>query len=158
MVDEVVVDTNVFLHAHNPEEPRFGAALAFCEQLAAAEHTAICVDEGFGWGEASNESLIGSEYLSHIPAISLAAALIGALLTQGRVHMVSQRLPQRERQIVNQLIRNKRDRTFVRVAWNCSDRLLVSHDYQDFGAGKRRKISKLLTVSIVGAEECPDPT
>lgn len=67
MITDVVVDTNVWVHASNPGEQRFEAALEFLEKLLYSASILLCVDEGFSLDEASNRSLIGREYLDNIP-------------------------------------------------------------------------------------------
>ena len=81
---QLVIDTNVLLHASNPEEPRFEAASLMVEELA--EHTCcIAVDDGFDLVEARNASHIGSEYLARLVPGSAAMALLAILFSTSRV-------------------------------------------------------------------------
>jgi len=65
MLVDIVLDTNVLMHAENSQEAR-------CEQsgnlLQAPKicTTKLCVDEGFDLNESRNRSQIGSEYLKHL--------------------------------------------------------------------------------------------
>lgn len=155
MAEEIVIDTNVFLHAANPAEQRFRESVALCRELAGARSSSICVDEGFDLDPQANKSLIGGEYHARLPPGSIGAALVQRLGDEGRLVVRSRNVPDRERGMINQLIKNRRDRTFLRVAWNACDKLLVSHDYQDFASSKRHTIKKRLNVSVVEARECP---
>lgn len=152
MLDDVVVDTNVLVHAQNPQEDRFGDSVRFVENLLACR-ALLCVDSGFSTKESSNRSLIGAEYLEKLRAGSLGYAALVQLATSGRVREVARMADGAARKQILQLIRKPRDRTFLSVAWNSSGRLLVSHDYEDFQEGKRKEIHKVIGVRMADAAE-----
>jgi hypothetical protein len=147
MLSDVVLDTNVLMHADNPSEERQGDAIAFLEALLACA-TAICVDEGFDMEESRNRSLIGGEYLARLTAPSLGYQVLVQVFSQGRVVEVSTAVEDRVRRVVRRCVNKPRDRTFVRVAYNSSDRLLCSHDYDDFPPLARGELSKKLGITV----------
>ena len=153
MLVDVVVDTNVFLHAQNPSEIRFDAARTFLTSLLAAD-TMLCVDGVFDLS-APHLSLICHEYLSHIPPTGPGYAILVRLLQTDRVQMnVSTKvLPSSRRRVVSLIPHDPRDRTFVFVASNSQERILVSHDWVDYTEYVRREIEKLLGVVIEEASE-----
>jgi hypothetical protein len=55
---------------------------------------------------------------------------------------------------IDQMLRNKKDRTYLCVALNSNEKKLVSHDFTDFQVAKRRTIGKELGVDVLVATEC----
>lgn len=151
-IDDIVVDTNVLMHASNPQEPRFDAAKNFLERFVQV-HTCLCVDEGFDIDESRNRSLIGGEYLDRLSPGTIGYAVISMLALDGRLSMVPTRVADPVRRKINQMIGNSRDRTFVRVAVNSGGRVLVSHDYSDFPVPIRNKINLELGVLVEDASD-----
>ena len=117
--------------------------------------TLLCVDVGFTLSESSNASIIGHEYLRHLGAGSIGAALIATLAGAGRIKPLPKRAQTpADAKSVDQLIRKKRDRAFLGVACNSARKLLVSHDFEDFQKPKRTSIKKILSVQVKTAKEC----
>ena len=58
--------------------------------------------------------------------------------------------------MVNQMVRKPMDRTFLRVAINSRNHLLVSHDFEDFAVAKRASIGATLGVAVIDAQQCLD--
>lgn len=150
MLSDIVIDTNVLSHSSNPVEERFADSSMFLEMLAESS-LCICVDEGFEFNESTNRSLIGAEYLLHVVPGSLAAAVLTTLLNSGRVREVARLAPQALQRRINQMVRNRRDRTFLAVAVNSIEHVLVSHDYEDFQQRKRADIRRRIGVSVIEA-------
>lgn len=144
MLDDIVVDTNVWAHADNPTELRQADAIELLTDLAAAD-TKICVDEGFSLVESENRSKIGSEYLAHLSGLPLASALIATLASSGRVAMVTTSVSDPVRRTINRLIRDPSDRVFAKVAHNASSGVLCSHDFAHYPPRVRKS---LLTVQV----------
>lgn len=154
MLDDLVIDTNVFLHAENFSEDRQKDARRLMDQLLKCE-TVLCIDAGFDLDESRNRSLIGAEYLRHLRFGSVGYALIQHLALSHRLKQIDRRnVAERARRKTNQLIANRRDRTFVSIATTNAERVLVSHDHRDFPRPKRRQIAKALRVDIVEAVDC----
>lgn len=155
MLGDVVIDTNVLLHAQNPNETRFeDSSNLICKILD--ENTSLCVDEGFSEDESKNKSKIGHEYLSNLTPGSIGQNLIVQLALQQRIKQLTKRAPERIVRKINHIIRNKIDRVFLNVAYNSEGKTLVSHDYRDFRITKRQLISTDLKIKVIEACDCLD--
>lgn len=152
MLTDVIVDTNVLLHADNPEEARQGEAVNLVRALVTGP-TAVCVDEGFSPEEGDNRSLIGGEYLDKLTAVSLGYQMLVHVFSEGRIVEVSTSVSDQVRGIVRKAVNKPRDRTFLRVAYNSKERVLCSHDYEDFPARARRQLQKRLDVTVCDAAD-----
>lgn len=153
MLEDIVIDTNVLLHAQNPDESRFSDARQLIEQILECT-TSLCIDRGFDISPARNQSKIGAEYLDKLQPGSLGFILIVNLVESFRLKQTD-RLPPRDiSRAINQLIRKPRDRTFLGVSYNSTERMLVSHDYQDFQQAKRVVIRRNFGVKVVDAGAC----
>lgn len=156
MLEDVVIDTNVLMHAQNPDEPRFSDARQLIEHMLGCT-ALLCVDRGFDVHPARNQSKIGAEYLDKLQPGSLGFTLVVTLVEARRLRQTDRLPPPDVSRAINQLIRNRRDRTFVGVPYNSTERMLVSHDYQDFQPAKRGLIRRKLGVRVIDAATClPD--
>jgi hypothetical protein len=155
MLTDVVVDTNVFLHAENEQERR----QLSCQELIGLfweAKTKLCVDEGFCFEESKNRSMIGSEYLRHLRAGSIGYALVQYLAANDRISTFSKKVPQSAMKHIRQ-VPDGPDRAYVRVAHNSTDKTLVSHDFNDIPPTVRERIKHAIDVSIIDsarATEC----
>jgi hypothetical protein len=152
MPDDLVVDTNVLVHAENPGEERCNDSRNFLWALYGAE-ALVCVDKGFSLDDAQNRSFIGREYLDNVPYGSLAFAVVRELAQLNRIRFLEKRAPQPEQQRIEQMIYKTTDRVFLAVACNSVSRVLVSHDFEDFPLQRRSQISSELDVDILEACE-----
>lgn len=153
MLTDLVIDTNVLVHSQNPQEPRHPDSVALLQALL--DSTALlCVDEGFACDPGANRSHIGSEYLNHLRAGSLALTVVTRLAQTNRIRQLARTAPPPTKKRVNQMIANRRDRIFLSVAFNSGERILASHDYTDFQVSKRGAIEKELGVHIIEARDC----
>ena len=155
MLSDIVIDTNVLLHAQNPNETRFVNSSNLINKIL-EENTNLCIDEGFSEDESKNESIIGNEYLSNLQPGSIGQSLIVQLVSQQRIKQLTKRAPERIVSKINQLIRNKTDRVFLNIAYNSDEKTLVSHDYKDFHKTKRRFIATNLQIQVIEACDCLD--
>src|SRR5262245_6125258 len=104
---DVTVDTNVLMHACNPNELRHTDAIEFLNSLVKSV-ASLAIDSGFSSDPAKNRSLIGGEYLAKLVPGSLPAYAVAHLALSGRVAVVASKLsPQLSRKL-NQLIANRR--------------------------------------------------
>lgn len=156
MLSDVVVDTNVLIHASNPSVAYNAASLALLVALQNAS-TALCVDPGFDVNEAQNRSLIAGEYQQKLPIGSLGFAVVATLAATGRVKQVSRKVPEALARKIRHRVGKPRDRTFVHVAANSNDRRLVSHDFEDFSDDTRMALSPVVTIQTAN-EALPDLT
>jgi predicted nucleic acid-binding protein len=155
MISDVVIDTNVMLHAGNPNDQYFNDSISLLNKLLESE-TLLCMDEGFDFDEAKNTSKLGYEYIVHIRSGMLAYVVLQKLALSRRIKFVDLKLRPEVRRRVNQLIRNQRDRTFLIVAIKSSEKILVTHDFNDFQVPKRKTINNDLNVVVLIARECYD--
>lgn len=152
MADDVVVDTNVWVHSGNPDNEYFEHSLALVKWLSEVP-TKICTDPGADIVEAKNRSIIFSEYLKHLRFGSPAFSVIAAKAAADQLKEVDRAVGRAALNKINRIITNRVDRTFLRVAVNSSERALVSHDFTDFDAAKRLTIEREFSVSVLEAED-----
>lgn len=152
MLSDIVVDTNVLMHASNFQEPRQADAQSFLLSLQISE-TQLCVDEGFDINEAKNRSHIGSEYLNNLNIGMLGFAVVSYLAKSGRIRMVSRSVPPAISKKIRLRVGSAQDRVFVRVAFNSEDKTLASHDFTDLPQKTRNELSKKISVTILSAGE-----
>jgi predicted nucleic acid-binding protein len=151
MVD-IVIDTCTLKHANDPNSKYFESSVEFITKMLA--NTTICVvDEGFTLDESTNQSYIGLEFIKHLKPGSLGYNLILHFIQNVRLEFVSNKIPNNHKKYIEQIIRNKKDRMFLRVAYNTSEQALISHDFTDYQKRKRKKIKKDLSINIVTAGE-----
>ena len=152
MIEDVVVDTNVFVHSDNPGVDEFESSLRFMNRLLESL-VALCIDDGFNVDESKNRSLIGNEYFKHIKG-TLAKSVLAHLAQNQRIKVVGKSVEHSQRKLILQSVSNKRDRNFLFVALNSSSKHLVSHDFRDFNKSKRKFINKKVGVIFATASEC----
>jgi predicted nucleic acid-binding protein len=150
MLHDIVIDTNVLMHAENPNEVRSESAAKLIRTLLSCR-AKLCVDEGFAIEESRNRSLIAGEYLERLRAGGVGLAFIVHLARNGRVSEVSSKVEQSLARFLTRRVSDKRDRTFLRVAANAHDRLMTSHDFSDLPLGKRREIRSISGIRILDA-------
>ena len=150
MLTDIVIDTNVFAHADNPQEHRQRDAVELLEALLACD-TLLVVDEGLDADEARNRSAIWREIGSVMTPNSFAFYFCQTLLSSGRVAEVSRKVDVAIARKINQCVRKPMDRTFLRVAYNTDERILISHDFEDFQVRKRRFLEQAISVLVVEA-------
>ena len=156
LYDEIVIDTNVLVHAGNGQEVRCESSRVLIELLISSQ-SRVCVDTEVELAEPVNSSFICKEYVTHLPNGSLGHAVLSHLAGQGRIvaypkRCAKQGIPNK----IDQLIKGTkpRDRIFLNVAASTSSKVLVSHDFEDFAAKKRKTIKKEIGVSVVCANNC----
>lgn len=150
MLVDIVLDTNILVHAHNPEELRHDDCRTLVQEMTTCK-THLCVDEGFDLNEANNRSVIGSEYLKHLGHGTVGHALIIRLASSLRVKYVSARVPQNVSRKIMQQVPKGPDRTFLKVAFNSQDKTLACHDFGDIPDGVRTRLRESFGLQIVDA-------
>jgi predicted nucleic acid-binding protein len=153
MLSDLVIDTNVLLHASNPNDPNFVRAKVFLETLLSVS-TILCVEEGFSPDRASNRSYIMGEYLDFLRAGTLGLAVIQTLAAKERIKGVERAVDEREAKKIRQRVYDKTDRIFVKVALNTKERVLVSHDFTHFANHVRSSLERDIGVSIIDCNIC----
>jgi hypothetical protein len=148
MLADLVIDTNVLMHADDPRQAHQAEAQALLQDLLAGR-TVLCVDDGFDTNESKNRSLIGGEYFERLTAAHTATAIIAQLFGNGAVHFVSRSVAQAVKKSIEQSVRKKRDRTFLAVAHNSDGQVLCSHDYEDMQTKKRKFLKTKVGVDVL---------
>lgn len=153
MLVDLVVDTNVLLHASNPAEDRFNDAQAFLEVLL--DSVAImCVDKGYTLDTARNRSQIMAEYLTHLRAGTLGFQVVQTMAANERIRGVERHIEPREAKKIKQAVWDRTDRVFVKVTLNTEERTLVSHDFQHFPLDARDTLRTEIRVHILDCATC----
>jgi len=135
-VGNVVVDTNVLVHAANENDQFFEDSQRALDQVL-EYGLGICVDEEYIPDPARNSSFIGYEYLEHVGHGSYGYMFLLAALEGKRIKQVCKQDYTRFKRIFRQMVRNNADIIFLSVAM-ATDKLLVSNDYEDMQAPKRK--------------------
>jgi len=151
---DLTVDTNVLLHSCNAIEPRHAYSVDLLRRLLACPTTKLAIDEGFSTDQAANTSLIGGEYLAKIVPGSLPSVVLQQLALTGRIAITARSISAQNSNKLNQLVANKRDRTFVKVCANSKGGILVSHDFLDFPKATRKSLEKIFEIGIKDAKTC----
>lgn len=150
---DVVVDTNVFLHADDPSTPHQSAARELVVALVNG-HIALCVDKkNANSGDGDYNSLILAEYAKHVRATMLAFPILQQLLAGRGAKFVPRAVPDGIRKQIRQAVPgNTRDRTFVQTAYNTESGVLASHDFTDFPLGVRAGLKARTGVRVATAD------
>lgn len=152
MFVDLVVDTNVLVHANNEAEDRQLSSLEFINYLLDSTEL-ICIDEGFDMDEGQNRSYIGHEYLKHLRNGDPGYTLIVRLAQSKRISEISRTTSAQTTKKINQCLANNHDRVFIKVATNSTSKILLSHDFADFSVDKRTHIRKTFGVKVIEASE-----
>lgn len=154
MLADIVIDTNVLVHANNPGSAGLQKeALAFLQAIHGAK-TSICVDKPFhNFNAGSNCSVIVHEYIKHVRGNTYSFYLLAALAAANRIVVVGDRVPVATAKKINQCIANRHDRVFVRVAVNSQNSEMASYDFDDFPEPKRKHIHKHIGVQVRTAQQ-----
>lgn len=149
MVQQVVIDTNVFMHAANPKAVEFAASMRLLEDFE-KDTASLCIDKPRDDSpDDLNASLILAEYKKKMLPGTVGFAILARLARSRRVQLVSRDVGPRLARIVLRLVHsNKRDRTFLRTACNAADKLLITNDYTDFTNMVRAAILAQLEVRV----------
>jgi len=150
MPNDSVIDTNVLVHAQNPGELRMQDSVALLNFILNSDEE-ICVDKEYSLEESKNCSLIFSEYYKHVIPGSVAFAFLIQMASLGRIKVISDKVSPATAKKINTMVRNQRDKTFLKVSINSNAKIFISHDFQDFQLPKRKTIEKELGVNIITA-------
>ena len=149
---DIVIDTCTLKHANDPKSKYFEHSVDFINRMH-VNNVSCTVDEGFSMNEGENKSYIGLEFIKHLQPGTLGYGLVTYLASNLRIDFVSNKVPNGVKKFIEKTIRNKKDRMFLRVAYNATEKRLASHDFTDYQKRKRKTIRMKLNVSIVTAEE-----
>jgi hypothetical protein len=150
MLVDIVLDTNVLMHADNAIEPRRQMSRDLLIALQACA-THLCVDEGFDLDEANNRSQIGSEYLKHLRVGMLGWAVVAHLASSSRVTFVPRNVPLNIAREINKQVAKGPDRIYLRVAFNSHSKTLACHDFGDVPETVRTRLRAAISVHVLDA-------
>ena len=142
MLVDLVVDTNVLMHASNPASGRQEQSGNLLERLYEST-TTINVD---------TTGRILQEYLDYLVPGSAGSAFVAAMVRRGQLVRVESTPPQQDRKWIAKTISDSGDRAFLRTAVVSVEKLLTSHDFEDFPDRIRRKIRERLDVELLTAD------
>jgi hypothetical protein len=128
---DVVIDTNVFVHATNRENFAFASSIALMEELRVVS-TALCVDAPSLERARGDLGAIMNEYRSNLTFGMLGFAVLGHLASNERLRFIDTDVAQQDRRDVWTLLDGRVDRVFALVAIKSEERELVTHDDTDF--------------------------
>lgn len=154
MLADIVIDTNVLVHAHNPEHAFSADARDLAEALLAPDNlTLLRVDPGFHPIEAQNRSRIIGEYLQKLVPGMVGHHLIQELAASGRLSSVDAQKNRSLKELVRRLVKDPFDRVFLLTASASSDKTLVSHDDEAFPDDVRNNCDSKLSVIVCDAPD-----
>ena len=149
---DVVVDANVWAHSANPQNRYFEASVLLCEATPAASYV-LCVDVGWSMDD-TNRSRIGAEYRKYVRFGTPGYEAIVWLATHERVRFIDPTISNADRVAVNRsLPRNNHDRHYLRLSICTADRVLCSHDFDDFTSEVRAACRRRWGLAIVDAKD-----
>lgn len=154
MPQDLVIDTNVLVHASNDKEDRQIDSVELINYLLTSTEL-ICVDEGFSTNETFNSSYIGYEYLKHLKNGMLGYAFVVQMALNKRISEVSGRTKAHTTRAINQCMSNNHDRVFIKVAINSIEKILITHDFTDFAESKRTHLKKAFAIDVFVASDIP---
>jgi len=152
---EIIIDTNIFLHANNPCNKCFESSEEFLNFVLENCNIKICVDIG-----KSDGSQILQEYLDHInlQAPGRGSFILSHILASKRYvgknkhpqYENSKRRNDRKKKIIETNISNHEqvDRIFLGVTCNSRDKIFISDDFSDFHKRKRSILRAKLDIDI----------
>ncbi|WP_417196548.1 hypothetical protein [Bizionia sp.] len=149
---DIVLDTCTLVHANDENSEHQESSIELITSMLGNDLN-VAVDEGFDMIDSNNSSYIGLEYTKHLIPGMLGFSLIQTLAINGRFNFVPNKVIQGTKKYIDRIIKNKKDRHFLRVAFNSDDKLLISHDFTDYQVAKRKSIKKDIKVIILTATE-----
>lgn len=155
MLQDIVIDTNVLMHADDPRQ-KLQAVTAKLLDAIRTSQTKLCVDNLASLNSGKNRSQIMAEYLQHLAAQSVGRQFIAYIAGNGRLVERSKSVNGTIGNFINQKVTDKTDRVFVKVALNSDEKVLACHDFNDIPRAARKEIRKALAVRVSDAKEILD--
>ncbi|MCH8271988.1 MAG: hypothetical protein IIB41_01920 [Candidatus Marinimicrobia bacterium] len=151
ILKDIVVDTNVFVHSTKPTLDEFEISHKFLQEF---EHSAasLCIDNEIP------DSFIVKEYWDKFLKVdSYATNVVAKKLSSNQYKQLAKNAPYNSsaaKFILKNIKKEKpRDRVFAGVAYNSENKILVSHDHEDFPNWKRNRFRAKIKVLILMADE-----
>lgn len=150
-LNDIVIDTNILMHANNHEAISQGECIKVINYLLTSSEL-ICVDTAVD----VNRSFILNEYFSNLRTPGTAGrAFIEQMLKTGRFKAVSKSAGSRATGLINRTMNNNKqtDKTFLKVTYNSIDKTFVTEDFEDFTQDKRNMYADELEITLLTAHE-----
>ena len=146
---DIVIDTNVLVHASNISCNCYALSLKLLEDILNSKSN-ICVDDGFDLDAGENRSQIGYEYEKLLKKRNgeFPSQFLAKMFASQRIKEVPKNAEQRQKKIIEQKIKNTKDRIFVNVTCNSNEKILASNDNEDFKKQKRNLLKSKLKINI----------
>jgi hypothetical protein len=145
---DIVIDTNVFVHADNCGIDYYYSAKEFLKKVEKSS-VKLCLDAGFDPVESRNRSHIGGEYYRVLRQGTRGYNTLMTLVRANRYKVFNGGEIAKRKRNAGKLIHNSPDIYFLCVAILSYDHLLVSNDLTDFTEGKRSKILENFGVRVL---------
>jgi len=148
---DILIDTNILMHANNNHENTQGDCIALLEYLLSSSEM-ICVDNEIDL----DKSMILHEYYDNLKTHGTAGRnFIERMLRLKRFKPVTRQTEHRVTKIINQHINRDKhvDKIFIKTTYNSADKTFVSHDYEDFQDHKRVFFKRTLNINIIQARD-----
>lgn len=149
-MDEVVIDTNVLVHASNGGDVHYQPSVAFLEDFVAGG-AAMLIDEGYDEEPTKNESRIYREYHQFLKPGMYGFYVLAALGNFGRIVERPQYPDLITKAEISALVHDSGDRVFLGVSAGSSSRVLISHDQVDMPLSLRPRLKGKIGVCVVPA-------
>jgi len=156
-VSELVVDTNIFLHASN-EGVKYCDSARSLLKVIIQNDIAICVDDVYDSNPARTTSRIGSEYERYITPGTHGHTMLLTIINSGKIKQIEKKKYNTQKRILTRIIRDKTDLVFVVISIGVAGQTLASNDFEDLSQRKRLTINNKFGVSIVTSIELMAPT
>jgi hypothetical protein len=150
--NDIVIDTCVLVHANNTNS-KYQVSSIKLINLMLSNKLYIALEDGFDLDESLNKSRMGYEYINHLNPGDLGFSMLAHLLSTNYYIICTNQVPLNVKKIIIQNIGNIGDRHFIYVTFNTDNKILVSHDFEDFHKNNRKLFSRVLNISILTAEE-----
>jgi len=140
-INDIVVDTNVFMHANNDKIKFCKSSKEFIGYLSNC-NILLCLDDGFDPVQSKNQSHIAHEYFTHIRHGEFAYGILLKILSSKNYKIIKKSQYKKYKKLVNQCIRNTFDRIFICIAIVSDSKLFISNDFEDLDLQKRKYLEK----------------
>lgn len=147
---DIVVDTNVLVHASNGSGDAAEQSLQVVNWLRSSRVSIVLDDTGKSKPDPDT-SVLYSEYRKHLAPPTLGWIVVAHLMRTGRATFVKRPNQATKKTIEKILPRNKQDRAVLGAAHGSVDKHLLTNDRDDFDPAARKECDKKLQVFVFDA-------
>lgn len=146
----IVIDTNVLEHADNGQEERRLSSIKLIDHLRNTKEIVLYVDQSLD----INNSYVLSEYFERLKPGMYGHTMLIELLQQNRVTPLNRTVVGNVMSKIKQWVHKVTDVAFARITYKSAEKILVSHDYEDFPRKARKFLRNELNIEVIEAAEC----